>query len=411
MPDTSMIYLDHAAATPLRPEAAEAMARAEAEAFANPSSTHAEGRRAKRLLEDSRERILLLLGGTPSGHLRDLLVFTSGATEANRLGILGMAVGMTVRRPSATDSSGRILVSARDHASIHAAAAAAVGRGFRVDSLPLTAGGIPDRTGIHDVVNRPATNGPATIATVTVVCGQSGIVDDPAAVAAGLSAVVLHADATQSVGWLDLPFRECGAATMAIAAHKFGGPRGIGGLVVRHGRPIEPIAAGSQESGLRGGTEPVALAAGFAAALEAAVADRQESHARVARLRDRFEREIIAAARAMQIDAAVAAEGRDRAPHISTIFFPGIDRQAVVMAADLAGIACATGAACSSGSSEPAPALLAMPFPPGHARSAVRFSFGTATTDRDIDEALRRLSRILADMAMGGGMGLRKRPS
>lgn len=406
-----MIYFDHAAATPLRPEAAEAMARAESDAFANPSSPHAAGRRAKRLLEDSRERILLLLGGNPCGHLRDKFVFTSGATESNRLGLLGMAVATNARRPPTADGCGRILVSARDHAGIHAAAAAAVDRGFRVESLPLTGGGIPDRSGFRAALDRPAANLPATIATVTVVCGQSGIVEHPAAVAADLPGIVLHADATQSVGWLDLPFRECGVATMAVAAHKFGGPRGIGGLVVRHGRPIEPIAAGSQESGLRGGTEPVALAAGFVAALEAVDAERRAATARITGLRDRFEREIVAAARAMAIDAEVAGGGRERAPHISTIFFPGLDRQAVVMAADLAGVACATGAACSSGSSEPAPALLAMPFPPGHAQSAVRFSFGTTTTDHDIDEGLRRLSRILADVAGGGGIGRLGRPS
>ncbi len=394
-----MIYLDHAATTPLGPEAAEAMERAQAEAFANPSSPHAAGRRAKQSLEDSRERILELLGATAAGRHRDRLVFTSGATEANRLGILGLAAAAAMNGPP-DQPPGTILVSPRDHASILAAAAAAGDRGFRIQSLPLSSAGVPDRAALD---GRRAAGG-CTIATATVVCGQTGIVDDPAPLAADYPDVVVHADATQSAAWLDLPFRDLNVAAMVVAPHKFGGPRGIGGLVVGHGRAIEPVTAGSQESGLRGGTEPVVLAAGFAAALAAAVGRRQAESARITGLREDFERRVVAAAVECGVTAVVIGGGR-RSPHISTISFPGLDRQAIVMAADLEGIACATGTACSSGSAEPSPAIAAISPSSAIVRGAVRFSFGVDSSQREIELSVELLTAVLRRIAHGRELG------
>lgn len=391
-----MIYLDHAATTPLGPEAAEAMERAQADAFANPSSPHAAGRRAKQSLEDSRERILELLGATASGRHRDRLVFTSGATEANRLGILGMATAAAMPQPR-DRSPGTIFVSPRDHASILSAAATAADRGFQIRSLPLSSTGIPDRTPLGE---RHAA-GSCTIATATVACGQTGIVDDPRLLAAEHPHVLVHADATQSAAWIDVPFRDLGVSAMTVAPHKFGGPRGIGGLVVAHGRPIDPVAAGPQESGLRGGTEPVVLAAGFAAAFAAAVGRRQEELAKITAIRDGFERRLLEAARQCGIGAVVIGGDARRSPHISTISFPGLDRQAIVMAADLEGIACSTGTACSSGSAEPAPAIAAMSPSPQIVRGAVRFSFGAASTPEEVERAVERMTAVLHRIVHG----------
>ena len=391
-----MIYLDHAAATPLGPEAAEAMERAQAYAFANPSSPHAAGRRAKQSLEDSRERILELLGATASGRHRDRLVFTSGATEANRLGILGLAAAAAKNGPS-DRTTGSILVSPRDHASILAAAVAAGHRGFRIRSLPLSSAGIPDRSALGE---RNA-DGSCTIATATIACGQTGIVDDPRQLAAEYPDVLVHADATQSVAWLDMPFCDLNVAAMVVAPHKFGGPRGIGGLVVAHGRAIEPVTTGSQESGLRGGTEPVVLAAGFAAALAAAVGRRQSEATRIAGLRGDFERRVVAASRECGVAAVPIGGAGSRSPHISTISFPGLDRQAIVMAADLAGIACSTGTACSSGSAEPAPAITAMSPSAEIVRGAVRFSFAASSTPEEIDRSVELLTAVLRRVAQG----------
>jgi cysteine desulfurase len=196
-----------------------------------------------------------------------------------------------------------------------------------------------------------------------------------------------------------IDFHALPAATLSLAPHKFGGPRGIGGLLIRGGVAIEPVQPGPQESGLRGGTEAVPLAAGFARAMELAVADRQQAAQRVASLRDKLESRLFAAARQAGILASVIAADAQRCPHISTIAFLGLDRQALAMAADLAGVCLATGTACASGSSEPAPALVAMGLGAEVVGGAVRISVGPTTTDDDIDQAVARLTPLLRRQA------------
>lgn len=374
------VYLDHAAATPLRSDVAAAMEAAARTAFANPSSPHAAGRHARRALEDARERILALVGGRGSGPQRDRLVFTSGATEANRLGVLGT--------PSHT---GTVACSARDHTSSIAAADALTARGWRAVSLPLDADGRLDPGGDW------ASDGPALLC-VTVVCGQTGVVEDMARVTAWCQrgpGRLVHADATQALGLCGASFRDLGVTTMACAPHKFGGPRGIGALVLRAGSTLEALAPGSQELGLRGGTEAVALAVGFALALERAAAERAAEAGRLAILRADLEARLIAEAGAVGFETHVVGGTAPRAPHISTIAFPGLDRQALVMAADLEGVCLASGTACASGAATPAPALVAMGLPTAVARGAVRMSLGRTTTADDVTEAVARLGRVL----------------
>lgn len=384
------IYLDHAATTPLRAEVTEAMREAAVTGFANPSSPHAAGRRAKRMLEDCRERILTLLGGRVTGPRRDRLVFTSGATEANRLAVLG----------AAATPGGTILHSARDHGSIVTAATDLAHRGWQRRRLPLRADGTLDLTGLDSVSAGPR------VLVVTLACGQTGSLEDTAAVARATSASrgdTLHVDATQAVVSVPVDLRQLPAGTLTLAPHKFGGPRGIGALVLRAGVTIAPLLPGPQELGLRGGTEPVMLAAGFARALELAVAEREEVATRLEPLRTRLERAVVGAARRAGLEAIViAADGR-RVAHITTIAIPGVERQAVVMAADLAGVCCATGTACASGASDPAPALEAMGLPRSIADAAVRLSLGRDTTAAAVDEAGTRLARVLATIGAGGG--------
>lgn len=386
------VFLDHAAATPVRPEVAEAIARAGEEAWANPSSQHAAGRQAKRVLEDSREQILALLGGRGTGSRRDRLVFTSGMTEANRLAILGMAAGHV----------GSIASSARDHSSVRAAARALGDRGWTVCTPPLDRGGQIDAGwAFADAAPRPR------ILVRTLVCGQTGTVEPPAGPAAACNrdaALLVHADAAQAILCEEIAFAASGFAALALAPCKFGGPRGIGAAIVRADVPLVGIVPGPQESGLRGGTEPVPLAVGFARALEMAVAERRAAAERIGRLRDRFESRVLAAARRVGIPATVVPAAGMRAASLLVVAFAGIDRQAFVMAADLAGVACASGTACASGSSEPAPALVAMGMDAGLARSAVRFSFGATTTAEEIDRAVTRLEPVLARLrATAGG--------
>lgn len=382
-----MIYLDHAATTPLRPEVEAAMEAAGRDGFGNPSSQHAAGRRARRLLEDARDRILAAVGCRSTGPHRHRLVFTSGATEANRLALLGSG-----RAPA-----GVVAGSARDHASARTAMTGlAIHSGWSLTDLPLSSHGTLDPLALSAWLDH--TQGvPSRILCTTLVCGQTGTCESPLVIAAATeSGCLVHTDATQAVAYLHIDAPTMGVATLALAPHKFGGPRGIGGLVIRGDVELEPLHPGSQETGMRGGTEPVALAAGFATALELACAERAEVTLRVTRLRDRFEAGIRALADRHGIAATVVGMTAQRSPHVSTIGIHGRDRQAIVMAADLAGLCCATGTACASGSSEPAPALKAMGLPDTIARGAVRFSFGRSTTEDDIDRAIRVVEAILS---------------
>ena len=360
MASPSPVYLDHAAATPLDPAVAAAMERAQGIAYANPSSQHAAGRAARSVLEDARERILMLLGGRESGPVRDRLVFTSGASEANHLALLGMA--------AAAAGAGDLFFSRRDHPSVLSAAAAAGRRGWRLREVPLDAASGLAGAAVARAVAAPATR--PRLVSLTLVCSQTGSIEDISCVAAAAT-VPMHVDATQAAGLVPLVFHDLPATTLSLAPHKFGGPRGIGGLLIRGGTVLEPVQAGTQEQGLRGGTEAVVLAAGFARALELAAADRDRVAASVARLRDRLERSLVDVARRGGIEAHVIAADAVRCPHIATVAFPGLDRQAVAMAADLAGVCLATGTACASGSSEPAPALVAMGLSPEIGRAHV----------------------------------------
>jgi cysteine desulfurase len=374
------IYLDHASTTPLRAEVREAITAAEAAGFANPSSPHACGRQARRLLDESRERIIAALGGRTTGRDRDRLVFTSGATEANRLGLLGMAGG------------GRAACrhSARDHGSIAAAARQLHQHGADVATIPLLPSGRLDCGGLA----WPATAVRRILCT-TLACGQTGSIEDLAAVRGVAGECRIHVDATQAIAMEPVSFAVLDVATLALAPHKFGGPRGVGCLLVRSDTDLTAVTPGPQESGLRGGTEAVPLAVGCAAAVELAVAARERESSRIRALRDHLEAGLAAAATAAGRTMLVIGTESPRAAHITTIAFPGIDRQAFVMAADLEGVCCATGTACASGSSVPAPALEAARVPLRVAAAAVRFSLGWTTTVADIQDAIARLGRIL----------------
>jgi cysteine desulfurase len=381
--DVRSIYLDHAAATPLRPEVADAIQEAARVAFANPSSQHAQGRIAKRLLEDARERILDLVGGRNGGAIRDRLIFTSGATEANRTAMLGLAA-----------EGCRVAVSARDHPSVQSAAAELAARGHGVRTLPLDPAGTISRGALADEMETAAGRG--LLLAVTPVCGQTGLHNAFPMVG---PPVTIHADATQSAAWDALDFDGSPWTSLTLAPHKFGGPRGIGALVVRGTAPITPLLPGSQELGLRGGTEAVSLAVGFARALELAAEERETLSRRVGTLRECFEAGIIEAARAAGREAIIIGRDAPRAPHISAIAIPGIDRQAVVMAADLEGVCLSTGTACASGSSEPSPILLAMRLDDEVIQGTFRVSLGRTTTDDDVTQAVDRIRRVLSRLS------------
>jgi cysteine desulfurase len=379
------IYLDHNATTPVLPEVAEAMRACYAEPHLNPASQHALGRAARRVLEEARECIGELVGAHLSGADADRLIFTSGGTEANNLAIRGLAgIGGSF---DVTDSRrrGHFVISTVEHPSVSAVADEMAAWNWDVEKLPVDTEGVVCGEQLAGLI-RPETR------LVAVMLGQNetGVIQPVAklsAICAGRG-VPLHTDAAQVAGKLAVNFRALGASTMTVAAHKFHGPLGIGALVVRHGTHLCPqLFGGTQQGGLRPGTESVALAVGMCRALELWHEQRSERAARMAELRDRFEELVVRGWPA----AVVVGAGAERLPHTSLVAFVGLERQALFMALDQAGVACSTGSACASGSSEPSPVLLAMGCEPRVVSSALRFSFGATTTAAQIDEAACRI--------------------
>jgi cysteine desulfurase len=380
------IYLDHNATTPTRPEVAEAMARCYAEGYANPASQHRPGQRARRVLEDAREAIAQILGAELSGSPPDRLVFTSSGTEANTLAVLGMA------RAGGHGEPGQVIVSAIEHASVIEPAEHLMERGWRLDLLGVTGDGVVRADRLPGLIAPEAR-------LVSVMLGnhETGVlqpVSELAPICRDLR-VPLHTDAVQVAGKLPIEFRRLGVSAMTVAAHKFQGPVGIGALILRHGVPVEPILfGGHQQEGLRPGTEPVALAVGMGTALELWHQEHEAHARRLTALRERFETGLKAGFPALVVHGA----GTERLPHTSSIAFPGLDAQVLLVALDTAGVACSVGSACSSGSTELSPTLRAMQLPHEIVASSLRFSLGATTTEAEIDEAVRRILHVVGQL-------------
>lgn len=356
-----VINLDHNATTPLHPAAAAAMRQVEAEAPGNPASAHSLGRKARRFLEDARERVAQLLDARAAE-----VIFTSGATEANNLALFGLAGA----------SPGRIISSRIEHASVIEPLQVLERRGFAVEWLPV---GPDGRVAAERVGDGRAV--PARLVAVMLVNHETGVVQDVAALA---GAAPVHCDAAQAVGKMPVSFRKLSVTTLSLSAHKFGGPKGAGALLVRAGAELEPqMFGGHQQRDLRPGTESASLAVGLATALEQSVAEMAARTARWRSLRAHF----LARLAAEVPPIVVNGEGL---PGTVNVAFPGCRADALLMALDLAGVACSTGSACSSGSLLPSPVLRAMGVPAEVLGSAMRFSFGAETPDLDI--AIERIT-------------------
>lgn len=376
-PFMAQIYLDHNATTPLLPEAAEAMRRCETEAFGNPSSAHSAGRAARRALEDARERIANLLGAYP-----DEVTFTSGATEANNLGVLGSAAR-------------RVAASHIEHPCVVEPLRYLETQGVAVDWWPADSRGIVSPQPLH-----PDTQ----LVCLMLVNHETGAVQPMRDIARSLPAgVALHCDAVQAVGKIPVSFRELGATTLSASAHKFGGPKGVGVLIAKRDTKLRALMyGGHQQKGRRPGTEPVALAVGMATALEVATRNRDANFAHLTSLRSRmWER--------LQVAAPVVLNGpeigaADVVPTTLNVSFPGCRADLLLMALDLAGVACSTGSACSSGSLLPSPVLRAMGVPDDVLRSAMRFSFGPVLSCADIDDASERVVTAVRRVRESGKM-------
>lgn len=373
------IYLDHNATTPLAPAVADAMDACRRRGLANPASQHAAGRAARRELEAARERIVELLGGRSAGIAADRLVFTSGGTESNTLALRGLK----------GQASSQVVVSAIEHPSIAATADQMEREGRTVSRIGVDAYGVVRVDELERLLGEHD-----DIGLVSVMLGnnETGVLQPIAEIAALCAArgVPLHADAVQAVGKVNVDFASLGVAALSFTGHKFHGPLGIGGLLLRADVELSPqLHGGFQQEGLRPGTEAVDLVVGLRTALDLWDEERTERASRMTALRDRLERAILSSTPSAEVIGADAP----RLPHTSCVAFPGLDRQALVMALDLAGVACSTGSACASGSSEPSPALLAMGLPNNVVQGAIRLSLGAGTTEREVDGAAGRISR------------------
>lgn len=351
------LYLDTAAARPVRREVLEAMwphlAGGEEGVFGNPSSRHEHGRRAAEALESARRVVAQHLGCRPGE-----VVFTSGGTEGANLAVKGIALGDPRRR--------RIVTSPLEHEAVHASIEHLVRlHGFEAVELPVDAEGRVDPAVLERALT-PAT----TLVTIQYANSEIGTVQPIAELAAVAHAagVPFHTDAVQAVGALPVGLRPLGADALSMAGHKIGAPRGIGALAIRGDVPLEPLVhGGGQERGRRSGTENVAGAVGLAVALELAAAEREQA---TTAARDA----LIAGVLAGVPGAVLTGPRIDRLPHHASFCFPGTAGEAVLLELEARGIACSAGSACGEGGDEPPRAVLAIDIPHEVAQTAVRLS-------------------------------------
>ncbi|MFW6169538.1 MAG: cysteine desulfurase family protein [Planctomycetota bacterium] len=370
-----IINLDHNATTPIHPEVAQALSECYLQGYGNAASSHQYGRRARQVLEEARESVGSILGADTTGEHADRILFTSGGTEANNLALLGIA-----GKPP-----GRVIVSSVEHSSVAGAAEQLQRRGFDVQWLRVNGSGMVDQAHFDELLT-PDTR----VVSVMLANNETGVLQPIERLAEKCNrlGVPIHTDAVQAVGKIPVHFRALSVTALTLTAHKFHGPRGIGALILKRQQPLNPLFfGGTQQLGLRPGTEPIELAVGLAWALRCWQRDAQTRSIRMAALRDRLE-ELL---RGAQIGAIVNGAGVARLPHTTNVAFPGLDCQATHMALDLAGIACSVGSACASGGHAPSPVLMAMHLPSEIIESSLRFSLGSFTTRQDIDIAAHRI--------------------
>lgn len=378
-----MIYLDHAATSPVRPEVLQAMWPYLTGEFGNPSSHHALGDSASRALADARARLAAWFGARPGE-----VTFTSGGTEAINLAVKGIALGQP---------RGRHLVTTpiEHEATLESIDFLRRVHGFDVSFVPVDATGRVDLDALARLLRDDT-----TLVSVMAANNEIGTLQDTAAIGAlaHASGTVLHVDAVQAAGWLDVALDALGADAVSISGHKLGAPKGVGALAARSRLVLEPLLhGGGQERGRRSGTENVAAAVGLATAAELSETGRAEASERVAALRD----ELIARIEAAVPTTVLTGSREHRLPSIASFLFPGTSGEGVLLGLEERGVVSSSGSACAAGSDEPSPVLLALGIDAMDAQTAVRFSLSPATTAADVEttaaataEAVRALTQL-----------------
>lgn len=387
-----MIYLDHAATTPVAPEVLTAMLPYFAEFYGNPSSVHRVGRRASVALEQARRTIAEQMGAKPNE-----IIFTSGGTEGDNAALRGIALA----RRAATGANRLITTPIEHHAVLHTALDLRDHFGFELTLLPVDSAG---RITPADLINALGDGRAVAVVSVMMANNEIGTIQPIAELGACCLAVgvPLHTDAVQVAGKLPLAVDELGVAALSVSSHKFYGPKGVGFLYLRNGTPYLPLlTGGSHEYDRRAGTENVPLIVGMAKAFTLAEAERITEGTRLRLLRDQLIGTILESVD----DAYLTGAPTDRLDHLASFILPGAEAESLLIALDLAGIAASSGSACASGSQRPSHVLEAIGITPADARCAIRFSLGRSTTAEDIRYVGEKLPQLVTQVRTPVAMG------
>jgi cysteine desulfurase len=375
-----LIYLDHAATTPLRPEVFEAMLPHLRAGWANPSSNYEPARQARLALESARENVADCLGAHPAE-----IVFTGGGSESDNLAIKGVAL-------AAGQGRHIITTAIEHHAVLHTCQYLEERHGYRVTYTPVDRHGLVDPQAVASALTADT-----ALISVMLANNEIGTIEPVAEIGTLLQGrgVVFHSDAVQAAGVLPLNVDDLMVDLLTISAHKFGGPKGVGALFVRRGTPLDPLVhGGSQEQGLRAGTESVALAVGLATALRLAVTERDENTTHLESLRDR----LIAGVLTAIPGAILTGHPVRRLPGHASFCFRDVEGESVLIELDARGICASAGSACSAGSTEPSHVLQALQVPPAYIRGALRLTLGTTSTRQEVDVVVEQLGSILPEL-------------
>jgi cysteine desulfurase len=387
-----MIYLDYAATTPILEEVLQEMLPYQRQFFGNPSSVYAAGREAKKGLEEARERVAGAIGALPSE-----IIFTSGGTEADNMALKGAAFSHRSR------GNHIVTTSIEHHAVLHTAEWLEK-QGFRVTFLPVSRDGVVDLDALSASLSSET-----VLVSVMLANNEVGSIQPLAQVSKIVRErcrAVLHTDAVQGLGKIPIDLGKLGFDMASFAAHKLGGPKGVGALWVRHKTVIEPIShGGGQERGMRSGTPNVAGVVGFGKAAEIAQREVEGETARLGSLRDRLQAAILSSIAEVEVNAA----GAPRLPGTLSMCIKGVEGESLLLMLDSKGVAASSGSACASGSLDPSHVLMAMGIPPEMAHGSLRFSLGRSSAATDVDKAVEVLTQVvgrlrsIAPITVGSG--------
>src|SRR5216683_7561940 len=371
------IYFDHNATTPIAPEVLAAMMPYLTEEYGNASSIHAYGQNARGAVEQARASVAALVGARAAD-----VMFTSGGTESNNHAILGAVA-------AASGKVKHVITSAIEHVAVLDACRALAKSGVELTILPVDRDGLVNPEDVRSAI-RPET----VLVTLMLANNEIGTIEPIEEISkiAAEKGIAFHADAVQAAGKIPIDVEKLRVDLLSISAHKFCGPKGVGALYIRKGTQLEPLLyGGHSERDRRPGTEDVAAIAGMGKAAELARTSMHEESERMRGLRDRLERGLLDRVQHSWVNAVRAP----RVPNTSNLTFPFIEGEAMVIALDLKGIACSTGAACSSGALEPSHVLMALGLAPEDARATLRLSLGYQTTEDEVDFALETIPPVI----------------